>query len=165
MFGTTKKWLRSLATLSLAGGIAPCILGEASAADHKAYPGTLCVQINDVTPEIVYNRLRATNTSASDKTWTCPAVRDIEAGDVIGWTATVHRDGNTTDDWVIFINICSMDMSSCDGDSITVPKINGTQTLAGFLDSVGNEETYGPLFIRSEVPDSGRIYKYTIGEE
>jgi hypothetical protein len=148
----------------LAGGAALNLIGEAAAQDYKVYPGTFCVETADTTPQLTYNRLRSTNEDTISNTWACPAVRDLESGEVVGWTVTVNRDGNTTDDWVVQIHICEIEGSTCDGDFVEVPKVNGVQTLAGFWDTVSNYETFGPMTLSSLVPPGCRIYNYAIGE-
>lgn len=130
--------------------------------DIKTYTGTHCVEENDLTPEISYNFARATNTAAGNNTWECPVVRDSHAGDIPDWDVTVHRGGNTTDAWTIFLYSCDED-GSCNNDSITVPLVDGVQTLDG--DAVTAWENYGAVNIETSVPADCRIYSYVVQED
>lgn len=169
MATTVQYWIRFIIATSLASGVALGLVGEASAvADYKVHPGTLCVERATTTPSIAYNRLRATNGAAGDRSWACPVLRDVEAGDVVDWSVTVHRGGNTTDDWSITLQYCDLAGSTCDAEAadwVEVPKIDGVQTLISEVNFVAQYETFQPLVMWSSVPHDCRIYSYMIGEE
>lgn len=138
-------------------------ISRASLIDAKTYPGTMCVEENDTTPEISYNFLRATNVAAGNNSFECPVIRDAQSDDINQWWVTLSRAGNTADSWTIFLHSCDEDGSSCNTDDIVVDSTDGVRTLNSTADIVSFENN-GVINMETTIPDDCRIYSYYIEE-
>jgi len=131
------------------------------ASDTKFYPGNMCVEMGDTTPEISYHNNYAQNNSTGSSWFSCSIVRDLN--DVISdWDVTINRNGNTWDAWDITLWSTNLDGGYGNFDTISVSATNGVRSIDG--GSVANYQNDGLLFIQSNVPDGCRFHRYAIKE-
>jgi hypothetical protein len=153
-----EKWHYFAFLLVLMAGLA---VATSSFADKKFYPGVMCVEMYDSTPEIYYGNNYAQNSASGANWFSCPVVRDTN-NSVSDWDVTINRNGNTWDAWDITLWSTNLDGSYGYYDTISVSTSDGVRSLDG--DSVPSYQNGGLVFIQSHIPDSCRIHRYAIDE-
>ena len=85
--------------ISVTVGVLVFAMSAIAMADGKTFPGSLCKEVGDTSPEIYYSDGSAKNDhDTADSTFVCPIIRDQEPGDhsvdlqVLAWNLHDDKD-------------------------------------------------------------------------
>jgi hypothetical protein len=142
-------------------------LGHASAADRKVYPGLMCVDENDQTPDVTYQANGAVHAVTTTDVL-CPIVRDNTLGTAVvtDWDVVLNRGNNTLtrhDAWDIVLQSRNQDASSGFQAVISVPDIvDVVQILDG--KATTNAFENGQIRLITKIPAGAEIVGYQVSE-
>lgn len=136
----------------------------AAAADRKVFPGFMCVDRNDASPDLTYQfNGSALNPTGSGTDINCSIVRDNTASgmDILDWDVVVDRNGAGAV-WDIILFSTNAEGTSAFSSTITVPAGSGFQTLDG--GTITSAFDNGQLWIGTTLPAGAEIAAYQIEE-